>query len=422
MKKIYFTIFILLFLFLLISCKSQVNKENNNNQNTWIKNEENVSDCSETETWTQCKIDSETSSIKNNLDTNIENMKNTYQTELPQNWDLVAIMKTTNWTIKIRLFEKDVPTVVDNFIWLASDGYYNWIIFHRVINNFMIQWWDPTWTGMWWESIYWEKFDDEFSDKLSNIRWAIAMANAWPDTNGSQFFINQKDNTNLDFNKEPLTSKHAVFWQVYEWMENVDKIAKTKTWENDKPEKDVKIISIDIKQMENWKLVDYKVDKNKYIENYNKLQEEKKEANKNREVKSWDKIKVDYTLELEDWTVFDTSIWKTPFEFTVWVWQVIPWFDNWVIWMKIWDKKTLYIEPKNWYWEYDENNKQVLKLSDLGSFIDAWIKIEKWSTLPTMYWNFKIIDVSWEDVTIDTNSELAWKNLIFDIELLDFVD
>lgn len=146
------------------------------------------------------------------LTTNTETtMSTTFQTEKPQDGDLVAIMKTTNGTMKIRLFRAEVPSVVNNFIGLAAKGYYDGITFHRVINNFMIQGGDPTATGMGGESIYGEKFDDEFSEKLSNIRGSISMANAGPNTNGSQFFINQKDNTNLDFNKPPFTSKHAVF-------------------------------------------------------------------------------------------------------------------------------------------------------------------------------------------------------------------
>lgn len=421
-----------------------------------IKNSDNVPACSELAEWSneQCSIDNFDSkedldkieicknsidcsedfcAINNltneciytwttNLDNKLDTMKKTYQTELPKEWDLVAIMKTTNWTFKIRLFQNDVPTVVNNFIWLASQWYYDWIIFHRVINNFMIQWWDPTWTWMWWKSIYWEKFDDEFSDKLSNIRWSISMANAWPNTNWSQFFINQVNNENLDFDKEPFTSKHAVFWQVYEWIENIDKIAKTKTWENNKPEKDIKIISVEIKQMWSWSLVDYEVNEEELVNQYNKIVEEKKEAQKNRVVKKWDIISVNYTWKLEDWTVFDSSLnpWRTPLEFEVLAWQMIPWFDNWVVWMKIWEKKTLEIEAKDAYWEYDDANEQEVNLWDLQSFIDAWIKIEKWAVLQTMQWSFKVKNVDWEKVTIDTNHELAWKNLIFEIEMVDF--
>lgn len=411
-------------LFLISSCFSG-NKEGNNL--TWTK--EDAPRCSELAEWSneQCKDDSyETNNNLGNNQNNemkkIENKNNSYQTELPKDGDLVAIMKTTNGTFKIRLFKDDVPSVVNNFIWLASNWYYNWIIFHRVINNFMIQWWDPSGTWFWWASIYWEKFDDEFSDKLSNIRWSISMANSWPDTNGSQFFINQKDNINLDYDKPPLSSKHAVFWQVYEWIENVDKIAKAKTDENDKPEKEVKIISIDIKQMKNWELVDYSVDAKQLIEDYNKKKEQEKEANKNREVKSDDIISVNYTWKFENWEVFDSSLnpWRDPLEFQVWAWQVIPWFDSWVIWMKLGEKKTLEIEASDAYWEYDENNFQEVSMEDLKDFTDAGIKIEAWAEIPTQMWNLKIKEVSWDKVKIDTNHPLAWKKLIFEIELIDY--
>lgn len=180
------------------------------------------------------------------------------QMSLPENGDLIAIMKTDKWIMKIRLFHSEAPRTVDNFIWLANIWYYNWVIFHRVIKDFMIQWGDPTGTGMWWVSIYGEVFNDEFFPSLSNIRWSISMANSWPNTNGSQFFINQVDNEYLDFDKIPFSSKHSVFWQVYEWLENLDNIAWVKVnSEDNKPNKDIKIISIEIKIYQNWVLKNY---------------------------------------------------------------------------------------------------------------------------------------------------------------------
>jgi len=368
------------------------------------------------------KVDTSTQKIENNLSDNINNtMTGNYQINKPENGDLVAVMKTTNWTMKIRLFVKDVPSVVNNFIGLAAKWYYKDIIFHRVIKDFMIQWGDPTWTGMWGESIYGKKFDDEFSDKLSNIRGSIAMANSGPNTNWSQFFINQRDNTNLDFNKPPFSSKHAVFGQVYEGLDNVDKIAKVKTWAWDKPLKDVKIISIDIKEYQDWALKDYKVDETKLVKEYNVNKEKVAEKNKNKVIKKWDNVSINYTGKLEDWTVFDSSLnpWRDPIEFEVWAGKMIKWFDSWVIWMKIWEKKTLTLAPSEAYWEYDEKRVQELPKSQLKSFIDAWIKIEVWSELPTQMWIFKIKEVKKDSVVIDTNHALAWKTLIFDIEVVD---
>lgn len=397
-------IYLMFLTVLLSSCTNDTTKLSG----TWITNSGETTS-TENSTWT----------LIDNI--NNKNMDNSYQTSKLENWDLVAIMTTTNWTIKIKLFPKDVPSVVNNFIWLAKKWYYNGIIFHRVINNFMIQGGDPTWTGMWWESIYWAKFDDEFSPKLSNIRGSISMANAWPNTNGSQFFINQKDNINLDYDKEPLTSQHAVFWQVYEWMDNVDKIAKAKTWANDKPEKDIKIISIEIKKYENWSLVNYDIKVEDLIAQYKADKEKKKEEKKGRIIKVWDKISVNYTWKFPDWKVFDTSLkeGRTPIEFEVWAGTMIPWFDKAVIGMKIWGKKNITLEPKDAYWDYDAKKVQEVKKSDLKSFVDAWVKLEVWGSLPTQYWNFKIKEVKKDSIILDVNSEMAWKTLVFDLEIVD---
>ena len=106
----------------------------------------------------------------------------------------VATIKTKHGTIKIQLFDELVPKTVKNFIELAQKGYYNGIIFHRVIPDFMIQGGDPTGTGMGCESIYGSSFEDEFTDQLFNLDGALSMANAGPNTNGSQFFIVSNQN------------------------------------------------------------------------------------------------------------------------------------------------------------------------------------------------------------------------------------
>ena len=193
-----------------------------------------------------------------------------FQTNLPSKGDTVAIMHTNMGDIKIKLFVDEVPRTTKNFIELSKKGYYNGIIFHRVIKDFMIQGGDPTGTGMGGESIYGEKFEDEFSVKLHNVRGALSMANAGPNTNGSQFFIVQADTipdgmaeqmeqlTDRGFPEESIADykelggtpwldfKHSVFGQVYEGMEVVDAIAKVKCGMGDKPLHDVVIESIDI--------------------------------------------------------------------------------------------------------------------------------------------------------------------------------
>jgi peptidyl-prolyl cis-trans isomerase B (cyclophilin B) len=168
----------------------------------------------------------------------------------PQKGDTIALMQTSMGDIKIRLFPDEVPTIVENFVTLAERGYYEGVIFHRVIDGFMIQGGDPTGTGRGGESAWGGRFDDEFSPNLSNIEGSISMANAGPDTNGSQFFINQVDNVNLDYDKMPLTSKHAVFGQVYEGMDVVNEIASVPTVSGNKPAEDVVIESVTIAQFE----------------------------------------------------------------------------------------------------------------------------------------------------------------------------
>ena len=117
-----------------------------------------------------------------------------YQLEMPSKGDLVAVMHTSMGDISLRFFPEVAPKAVDNFITHAREGYYDNLTFHRVMNDFMIQGGDPLGDGTGGESIYGEPFEDEFSDSLVNIRGSVAMANSGPNTNGSQFFINQAKN------------------------------------------------------------------------------------------------------------------------------------------------------------------------------------------------------------------------------------
>ena len=100
-----------------------------------------------------------------------------------------AVMNTNKGAVTIALFPEFAPKTVENFVGLAKDDYYNGIIFHRVIADFMIQRGDPTGTGMGGESIFGGQFEDEFKRELFNVRGALSMANSGPNTNGSQFFI-----------------------------------------------------------------------------------------------------------------------------------------------------------------------------------------------------------------------------------------
>ena len=197
------------------------------------------------------------------------------QLALPTAGDLVAVMHTNMGDISIRLFPDHAPKAVENFTTHAANGYYDGIVFHRVIKDFMIQGGDPTATGCGGESIWGHNFKDEFTPDLHNIRGALSMANAGPGTNGSQFFIVQADQVHpslLSQMKDPrladsfpaetvaayeqvggtphLDFRHTVFGQVYAGMDVVDAIAGVKTNSSDKPLEDVVILSIDVKDYE----------------------------------------------------------------------------------------------------------------------------------------------------------------------------
>ena len=180
----------------------------------------------------------------------------------------IATIKTNYGDMRIKLFPDHAPKTVANFIALSKDGYYDGVIFHRIIKDFMIQGGDPTGTGMGGESIYGESFEDEFSEELYNIRGALSMANAGPNTNGSQFFIVQ--NQHLPYSKkeiarggwpEPIAEiyaeqggtphldrRHTVFGQLADEAsyEVLDAIAGVETGAMDKPVEDVVIESIEI--------------------------------------------------------------------------------------------------------------------------------------------------------------------------------
>lgn len=156
-----------------------------------------------------------------------------------QDSEKVAVVTTNKGSFVLRFFSEEAPKTVENFTGLAEDEYYNGIIFHRVIDGFMIQGGDPTGTGMGGESFWGGKFEDEFSGEVSNLRGSISMANAGPGTNGSQFFINTVDNKFLD-------NRHSVFGEVIEGMDVVDAIVSVDTDASDKPLEEVKMESVTV--------------------------------------------------------------------------------------------------------------------------------------------------------------------------------
>lgn len=154
-----------------------------------------------------------------------------------------AVMETSMGTIELELFAKEVPKTVKNFVGLAKKGYYKGTIFHRVIDNFMIQGGDPTGTGSGGESIYGKTFADEFVPSLKHSTPGIlSMANAGPNTNGSQFFITLVPTPWLD-------GHHTIFGKVVKGMDVVTAIGKVQTTKpGDRPVKDVVIKSITIRE------------------------------------------------------------------------------------------------------------------------------------------------------------------------------
>ena len=225
-----------------------------------------------------------------------------YQLELPEKGEEIAVITTNYGTMKVRLFPEEAPKTVENFVTHAKNGYFDGQVFHRVIDNFMIQTGSNDGTGSGGVSIWGEKFEDEFSPNLFNIRGALAMANSGKNTNGSQFFINQAPassftgwdvydanyevfqqsdanvfhayypsgvldmskftddiktlyeenggNPSLDGYYNTNSRGHTVFGQVFEGLEVVDKIAGVETDANDRPVEDVIMEKVQIVEYE----------------------------------------------------------------------------------------------------------------------------------------------------------------------------
>lgn len=213
------------------------------------------------------------------------------QAQLPKEGDEIAVITTSAGVVKMMFYPEEAPKAVENFKTLAKNGYYDGLLFHRVIENFMVQTGDPEGTGAGGESCWGEPFADEISGKLHYYRGAVAMANRGANTNGSQFFIvQQKDvqedalkvlqeardnneeelgvtltdgnyytfsqlfpDTVLDYYKKQGGAVHleyvfgnpyTIFGQVFEGLDVIDAIAAAETDENDRPKEDITIESI----------------------------------------------------------------------------------------------------------------------------------------------------------------------------------
>jgi peptidyl-prolyl cis-trans isomerase B (cyclophilin B) len=149
-----------------------------------------------------------------------------------------ATMHTNHGQIELELFDEDAPKTVENFVKLSKDGFYDGLIFHRVIRDFMIQGGCPEGTGTGGPGY---QFEDEFNDNKV-VRGALAMANAGPNTNGSQFFI-------VTTEAAPwLDGKHTVFGRVTEGMETVDSIEGAPTGAQDRPVEDAVIERVEVRE------------------------------------------------------------------------------------------------------------------------------------------------------------------------------
>lgn len=187
--------------------------------------------------------------------------------EVNENNPLVTV-HTNLGDFTLELFLEVAPKTVENFVTHAKNGYYNGVIFHRVIEDFMIQGGDPTGTGMGGESIYGRTFEDEFSREAFNLYGTLSMANAGPNTNGSQFFIVTAKQVPAQMLKQLkdggwpeeiveeyakvggtpwLDHRHTVFGRVVEGMDVVLKIEGVERNAQDRPLEDVVIESMDVK-------------------------------------------------------------------------------------------------------------------------------------------------------------------------------
>jgi cyclophilin family peptidyl-prolyl cis-trans isomerase len=147
-----------------------------------------------------------------------------------------AILHTSEGAIELELYPNEAPKTVENFVKLARDGFYEGVIFHRVIPDFMIQGGDPTGTGTGGPGY---EFEDEFNEHRV-VRGALAMANAGPNTNGSQFFIVTAEATPW------LDGKHTVFGKVTSGMDVVDRICEAERDKNDRPASPVAIERVEL--------------------------------------------------------------------------------------------------------------------------------------------------------------------------------
>ena len=187
----------------------------------------------------------DTTTLETTTTTLGENMAKTYsaqhQMTIDDSKNYTAVIKTSLGDMKVEFFTKDAPITVNNFVTLAKDGYYDGVIFHRVISDFMIQGGDPSGTGHGDYGKYpGYEFEDELNNQIPYSKGILAMANRGPNTNGSQFFI-----MHVDY---PLPYSYTIFGKVIDGLDVIDTIASVETGAGDKPVEDVVIESVEISE------------------------------------------------------------------------------------------------------------------------------------------------------------------------------
>jgi len=191
----------------------------------------------ETTEETKVQIDTTTTTIGEDMSDKIYDKQP--EMNINTNSSYTAVIKTNLGDMTVEFFTDDAPITVNNFISLSKDGYYDNVIFHRVISGFMIQGGDPSGTGHGDYGKYpGYKFDDELNNQRPYEKGILAMANAGPNTNGSQFFI-----MHVDY---PLPYSYTIFGQVVDGFDVIDKIASVETDSADKPTTDVVISTVEI--------------------------------------------------------------------------------------------------------------------------------------------------------------------------------
>ncbi len=237
-----------------------------------------------------CGGNTEENNTSTNTETNVDT-KTILQAQMPAEGEEIAVITTSEGVVKMRFFPEEAPKAVENFKTLAKEGYYDGLLFHRVIEDFMVQTGDPEGNGTGGESCWGEDFADEISPKLHYYKGAVAMANRGPSTNGSQFFIVQQGSVMeqalsqieeardanegelgmtltdgnyytfdqifpdevLNYYREVGGAVHleyafgnpySIFGQVFEGLEVIDAIAAAETDGSDKPVEDITIESI----------------------------------------------------------------------------------------------------------------------------------------------------------------------------------